>query len=182
MFAISASLALAVFAYVSSTYGRTDLTVITVPERRSLYVEVVMPYPSEQGPLAHYTEHLAWLNAVGGAARAADRHTNAWTNAYAIGYWLTGRPDDLPDLLGTLAGVFDPLDLPPSFAEEERNIILREYNYRMSSNKDAQAADELEAFLYQGNGLAASIIGTPEQIMALDYDTAREFHALERPA
>lgn len=149
----------------------------SIPDEPEISVEVVLPYSPSQGPLAHYTEHLAWLNAVGGFARAADRHSNAWTNANAVGYWLSGRPDDLPDLLQTLKGVFDPLDLSPLFAAEERNIILREYDYRMSGNTDAQAADALDAFLYQGNGLAASIIGTPEQIMALDYAAAREFHA-----
>jgi hypothetical protein len=172
------SAALSATVYLGFAQLHNDVSVITVPERRSLYVEVVMPYPSEQGPLAHYTEHLAWLNAVGGTARATDRHTNAWTNPYAVGYWLSGRPDDLPDLLGTLAGVFDPLNLPPSFAEDERKIILREYEYRMVNNPDAHAHEAMDAFLYQGNGIAASIIGTPEQIMALDYDTAREFHAL----
>ncbi|MFN3661898.1 M16 family metallopeptidase [Yoonia sp.] len=137
----------------------------------------MFPYPSGQGPRAHYTEHLAWLNAVGGNARAADRHTNAWTNAYVVGYWLSDRPDDLPDLLETLAGVFDPLDLPPSFAAEERNIILREYEYRMAGNTDAHAAEAMDAFLYQGHGLAASIIGSREQIMALTYGAARDLHA-----
>lgn len=171
------SLAFILTSQVLSSQKRNSVFFVPVSEIPSLHVEVILPYPAHQGPLAHYTEHLAWLNAVGGAARAADRHTNAWTNAYAVGYWLTGRPDDLPDLLATLAGVFDPLDLSPSFAAEERNIILREYDYRMSVNTDAQAADALDAFLYQGNGLAASIIGTPEQIMALDYDAAREFHA-----
>lgn len=161
----------------SSSQSRPHISVINAPKGASLHVEVTLPYPAHQGPLAHYTEHLAWLNAVGGAARAADRHTNAWTNAYAVGYWLSGRPDDLPDLLQTLKGVFDPFDLPPSFAAEERDIILREYDYRMSGNTDAQAAEAVDAFLYQDNGLAASIIGSPEQIMALDYDAAREFHA-----
>lgn len=147
------------------------------PERPTINVDVVFPYPSGQGPLAHYTEHLAWLNAVGGSARAADRHSNAWTSSQAVGYWLSGRPDALPDLLQTLAGVFDPIDLRQDFAEEERNIILREYDFRMVNNPDAQAHEAMDAFLYQGNGIAASIIGTPEQIMALDYDVAREFHA-----
>lgn len=171
------SLAFILTFQVFNSQKRSSFFVLPVSESSSLHVDVILPYPSAQGPLAHYTEHLAWLNAVGGAARAADRHTNAWTNANAVGYWLTGRPDDLPDLLQTLKGVFDPLDLSPLFAAEERNIILREYDYRMSGNTDAQAAEALDAFLYQGNGLAASIVGTPEQIMALDYDAAREFHA-----
>jgi len=149
----------------------------STPDRPTIHVEVIFAYPAGQGPLAHYAEHLAWLSAVGGSARAVNRHSNAWTSSQAVGYWLSGRPDDLPDLLGTLAGVFDPLDLPPSFAEEERNIILREYDYRMVNNPDAQAHEAMDAFLYQGNGIAASIIGTPEQIMALDYDAARAFHA-----
>lgn len=148
----------------------------SIPDRPEITVEVVLPYSPGQGPLAHYSEHLAWLNAVGGSARAADLHSNAWTSSQAIGYWRSGRPDDLPDVLGTLAGVFDPLDLPTSFAEEERNIILREYDYRMVNNPDAQAHEAMDAFLYQGNSIAASIIGTPEQIMALDYDAARDFH------
>ena len=37
-------------------------------------------------------------------------------------------------------GVFDPIDLPRAFAEKERDIILREYEFRMVDNPDAQAA------------------------------------------
>lgn len=124
----------------------------------------------------HYTEHLAWLNAMGGE-RAADRHSNAWVTDVAVGYWLAGAPEDLPDLLETLKGVFDPIDLPRDFAEEERSILLREYEFRMADNPDAAAAEEMEAFLYQGNAIAASPTGTPEDIMALDYDAARAIHA-----
>lgn len=126
--------------------------------------------------LLHYTEHLAWLNAVGGE-RAADRHSNAWTSDTAVGYWLSGAPEDLPELLETLKGVFAPIDLPPDFAEQERDIVLREYEYRMTNNPDAQAAEAMEVFLYEGNAIAASPVGTLEEIMALDYDDARAVHA-----
>ncbi len=169
--------AVLIFFWLYTSSRDAEAIVSRIPERPNISVEVVFPYPAGEGPLAHYTEHLAWLNAVGGSARAADRHSNAWTNSQAVGYWLSGRADDLPELLGALAGVFDPLDLPPSFAEEERNIILREYEYRMMNNPDAQAHEAMDAFLYQGNGISASIFGTPEQIMALDYDAARAFHA-----
>ena len=46
----------------------------------------------------------------------------------------------------------------------------------MAGNTDAQAAEAMDAFLYQGNGLAASLIGTPAQILSLEYDAARDFH------
>ncbi len=168
---------LAAAIYARASQLPRNVVIVADTDRPVVDLMIVLPYPSGQGPLAHYTEHLAWLNAVGGAARAADRHSNAWTNAHAVGYWLSGDPADLPDLVQTLARVFDPLDLPVSFAMEEREIILREYDFRMAGNPDAQAEVSMDAFLYEGNGLAASLIGTPGQIMALDYDAARAFHA-----
>lgn len=142
----------------------------------SIAAHVVFPNANASAVALHYTEHLAWLNALGGE-READRHSNAWTSDIAVGYWLSGAPEDLPELLETLEGVFDPIDLPREFADQERDIVLREYEFRMANNQDAQAAEVMEAFLYEGNAISASPIGTPEEIMALDYDEARAVHA-----
>lgn len=155
-----------------------NVFVVPADGQPMIRVEVTFPYPSDQGPLAHYTEHLTWMNAVGTADRTADHHTNAWTNSYTIGYWLTGSSADLPVLLRNLSAVFDPINLPADFAAQERDIVLREYDYRMADNPDAQAAVDLAAFLYDGNAIAGSVIGTPQQIMALDVDKARAFHAM----
>ncbi len=142
-----------------------------------LHLQIMVSIVGDYGPLAHYTEHLAWLSNIGKDSRPEDRDSNAWTNDYAVGYWLSGPPEDLPDMLRRLKVVFDPIDLPPEFAETERDIILREYDWRMANNSDAQAAEEMEAFLYEGNAIAASVIGTPDQIKALTYDDAKAFHA-----
>lgn len=49
--------------------------------------------PNKENPLlAHYTEHLAWLPNIGKDSRPEDRDSNAWTNDYAVGYWLSGPP------------------------------------------------------------------------------------------
>jgi hypothetical protein len=80
----------------------------------------------------HYTEHLTWLPNIGKNSRPEGRDTNAWTNDYAVGYWLSGPPEDLPDMLRRLKVVFDPIDLPQAFAETERDIILREYDLRVA--------------------------------------------------
>jgi len=149
--------------------------VIEAPDDR-IAAHVVIPNANASAVALHYAEHLAWFNAVGGE-RAADWHSNAWTSDTAVGYWLSGAPEDLPGLLETLKGVFDPIDLPREFAEQERNIVLREYEFRMVNNPDPQAAEAMEGFLYEGNAIAVSPIGTPEQIMALDYDEARAVHA-----
>ncbi|AWB47195.1 hypothetical protein HYN69_00570 [Gemmobacter aquarius] len=138
---------------------------------------VVLPYPDGNGPRAHYVEHLAWLPNIGKDSRPEDRDSNAWTNRFAVGYWLAGPPGDLTDMLRRLKGVFDPIDLPRNMAESERDVILREYDLRVGNNPDARAAEEMEAFLYEGNAIAASVIGTPEQIRAQTYDDARAFHA-----
>lgn len=142
----------------------------------SIAAHVVFPNANASAVALHYAEHLTWLNAIGGE-RSADRHSNAWTSDTAVGYWLSGAPEDLPELLETLEGVFDPIDLPREFADQERDIVLREYEFRMANNQDAQAAEVMEAFLYEGNAISASSIGTPEEIMALDYDDARAVHA-----
>lgn len=150
--------------------------VVPRPDSYRITAYLIVPQVTSPAGLAHYTEHLAWLNAVGGE-RAADRHSNAWTSSYAVGYWLSGAPGDLPEMLETLSGVFDPIDLPRSFADEERDILLREYEFRMADKPDVQAAVALDSYLYQDNAFADSPIGTPDQIRALDYDAARALHA-----
>jgi len=141
-----------------------------------ILAEVVVDAGSANPVLAHYTEHLAWLPNIGMGSRPEDRNSNAWMNDYAVGYWLSGPSEDLTEKLRQLAVVFDPIDLPREMAETERDILLREYDWWMASNPDAQAAEDMEAFLYDGNAIAASVIGTPDEIRALSYDEAKAFH------
>jgi len=150
---------------------------VRITDQKKLEAHAIISYPPTHGPLAHYTEHLAWLPNIGKNSRPEDRDSNAWTNDYAVGYWLSGPPEDLPDMLRRLKVVFDPINLPQEFADTERDIILREYDWRMANNPDAKATEEMEAFLYDGNAIAASVIGTPDQIKALTYDDAKAFHA-----
>jgi predicted Zn-dependent peptidase len=159
-----------------------QLWLVKQNDRPEIYFAVVVPAATEKGPLAHYTEHLAWLPNIGKNSRPEDLDSNAWTNDYAVGYWLSGPPEDLPDMLRRLKVVFDPIDLPQEFAETERDIVLREYDLRMANNPDAQAAEAMEAFLYEGNAIAASVIGTPTEIKAVTFDDAKAFHdATHRP-
>jgi hypothetical protein len=154
-----------------------DVHLVPQHESNTVVLTLLLPEGAGGQVLAHYTEHLAWLPNIGRNSRPEDRDSNAWTNDYAVGYWLSGPPEDLPDMLRQLKVVFDPIDLPQEFAETERDIILREYDWRIANNPDAQAAEEMDAFLYDGNTIAASVIGTPEQIKALTYDDAKAFQA-----
>src|SRR3989338_4442777 len=154
-----------------------DVHLVPQHESNTVVLTLLLPEGAGGQVLAHYTERLAWLPNIGRNSRPEDRDSNAWTNDYAVGYWLSGPPEDLPDMLRQLKVVFDPIDLPQEFAETERDIILREYDWRIANNPDAQAAEEMDAFLYDGNTIAASVIGTPEQIKALTYDDAKAFQA-----
>ncbi|PTV96894.1 putative Zn-dependent peptidase [Rhodobacter aestuarii] len=157
--------------------GSSSAVKFVAHNNESGQVHFLIVYPQHRPILAHYTEHLAWLPNIGKNSRPEDRGSNAWTNDFAVGYWLSGPPEDLTDMLRRLQVVFDPIDLPQELAETERDVMLREYDWRMANNPDTQAAEEMEAFLYKGNAIAASVIGTPDQIKALTYDAARAFHA-----
>ncbi|XGA81654.1 insulinase family protein [Halomonas sp. CH40] len=146
-------------------------------ESQKVQAHVIIRHENPASGLAHYVEHLAWLNTVGAKQRSADRHSNAWTNPYAVGYWLSGNPDELSDILQTLSGLFEPLEIPAEFAEEERDIVLREYESRTVDKPDAQAAEAMNVFLYAGNTLASSVLGTPDDIRGFSYDGARALHA-----
>lgn len=164
------------FAFGAGNLPDRSVYVVTDETAGDVTAHLVFPNDQSAPGLAHYTEHLAWLNAVSGAQRSADRHSNAWTTDTAVGYWLAGPPEDLPALIETLSRVFAPIDLPLSFAAEERDIVLREYELRMTGDPAARATEALNAFVYAGTDLAVSVIGTPDEIRALTYDAAREMH------
>jgi hypothetical protein len=151
--------------------------------RAEVILRIARPFdPDEQVGLAHYAEHLAWYSAIGEEARGPDRHSGAWTSHRAVFYSLSGKPEDLAALTATLARVFDPITLDPNFAEEEREIIQREYQAMFAKDISRRADEALSEVLHAGTLLAPSIIGAPAQIDALDYDTARVWHrATHRP-
>ena len=163
--------------YISVIYfPRAEYVLLLNRNESDVKVLVLFPNENTFSGLAHYTEHLTWFNKNESTLRV-DFLSNAWTNRYAVGYWLSGQPEDLPDILSQLKGVMDPLDLPETFALEERDIVLREYDFRIADNPIAQAAEAMNTFLLADNSIAASVIGTPDDIMAFTYDQAKALHA-----
>lgn len=152
-----------------------DIRIIDSPDSGNVTAYIVLnlsAYPSEPEGLAHYTEHLVWQNVFGGESSDAVLHSNAWTNVRTSGYWLSGPREKLPELLKDLSGVFDPLVVAAEFADGERDILVREYERRLLDNTDGQASVDMNRFLYEGNAIAASVIGTPDSINALTYGDA----------
>ena len=126
--------------------------------------------------LAHYLEHLAWLNTQDGQPGDYERHSNAWTTHFATGYWLSGAREDFADNVARLAGIFRFLDLDPDFMQEERDIIQREYESRIGRNPGLNVMQRLTSELYAGSGLARSVIGRPGEIGQYSIDDVIALH------
>ncbi len=134
-----------------------------------------MDNPYAQG-LAHYLEHLAWLNTLDKVSPDYDRESNAWANKFVTGYWLAGPIEKLPVNLMQLFKVFDPLHGDPAFMADERKIILREYDFRMGENIWKDVDTDIRTALFGDHPLARSVIGTPQDIAEFPLSDARALH------
>jgi predicted Zn-dependent peptidase len=145
--------------------------------RVALYIVVGLdPVHDFSDGLAHYTEHLVWNNISKAGAIKADQHSNAWTNHATIGYWLSGSKDDFPMMLKQLSSLFEPISVTQAFAKEEANIVLRERDFRIGNNVDADARIQMNKFLYKGNPLALTVIGDSKAIGKMNLNQAKALH------
>ncbi|WP_404400438.1 M16 family metallopeptidase [Pelagibacterium halotolerans] len=132
--------------------------------------------PGTEG-LAHYVEHLAWLNATDPTRGDFAVHSNASTTSIDTAYWLEGPTGELDEMVATLAGVLEPFSLDEPFMIEERDIVLHEYTYSMSEDPYAPIMDDFARREHANGPLARSVIGTPEDIAAFSLAEARALHS-----
>lgn len=131
--------------------------------------------PHDEG-LAHYIEHLAWLSAFGASADPKARHSNAWTNHFTTGYYQVTEPPGLQATLRRLISVADPIVLDAQFAREERDIVLREYDFRIVGRPLYPVHRDMDRLLYGSGTFSRSVIGDPAIIATYALDTARAYH------
>lgn len=145
-----------------------------------LRATVLFPYGEAHNPfaegLAHYVEHLAWLNMTQNDPSAGVSHSNAWTSHRAMAYWLQADRNTLPAQLENLLKLTEPITLDRKFALEERLILQREYDYRYAERVLAPVYEKLHRVLYEDQGLGRSVIGTKEEIGQFSLEQARMFH------
>ncbi len=158
--------------------------VYLVEDAESKRARVDLIFPSGEvdhsGPegLAHYVEHLAWINAFGDKAKDGKglRHSNAWTSRFATGYFLTGAEADLPAMLARLANLSAPIDLERAATERERKIVLREFFERTSERPRLVLWNEIENALYKDTPLARRPVGRAETIALYTSEAALKLH------
>jgi len=155
---------------------------ILIPNRDINHVELYLVFPNGEAKnpydegLAHYVEHLAWLSAFGNASNRLDRHANAWTTRFSTGYSNSSSLNHLRRSLRILTSVAKPLKVEPDFALEERDIVLREYDFRVSERPLFSITREMDLSLYGQGGLGRSLIGRPSEITEYSLDDARALH------
>lgn len=161
------------------TFGR----VIAIPDEGAGDVSVYLIFPKGEAHnpynegLAHYVEHLAWLNAFDDdASDHSHRHSNAWTNKVSTGYWASGESGNLSPIISNLITVSVPLSVDAKFAEEERDIVLREYDYRLAERPTLDVYQDIRKIIYQNGSFARSVTGTKDEIAEFDLQTARDLH------
>jgi len=128
--------------------------------------------------LAHYLEHLMFWHAdnVKGEPIHA-REGNAWVNGMVTSYYNRGEVADLDDMMTFAQRIFSQPKLPRTFMLGERDVVEREYDYRVAENPDWRVFTQLRKQLYDGHPISRSVIGTPESIESLTLAHASEFHA-----
>ena len=146
----------------------------------SVFVYLVFPSGEAQNGfdegLAHYVEHLAWLSALGDGQDRSKRHSNAWTTHLSTGYWLSADADSLNSALRDLVAVANPFSVEPRFASEERNVVLREYDYRVKEQALYSVFRDMDRTIYGNGALARSVIGQPEVIADYSLEKAKALH------
>jgi predicted Zn-dependent peptidase len=158
----------------------SEVTLIRNPNIEDIFLYLVFPSGEasnnfDEG-LAHYVEHLAWLSAFGSDQNERMRHSNAWTNHFSTGYWHKTVDDDLHRALRALMGVATPLSVEDDFALEERDIVLREYDYRVAERPLYSVFRDMDQTLYGDGALARSVIGEPEVISDYSLGDAVSLH------
>lgn len=126
--------------------------------------------------LAHYLEHLMFWHADNVSNRTFhNRGGNAWVNGIVTNYYNEGGKDDLDDLFTFAGRLLTPLSLDEKFMRDEKKIVSREYDLRVSENSKWQVREQINRALYGANPVGRSLIGTPDSIAALNLEQVDQF-------
>ena len=132
---------------------------------------------------SHFLEHLVFKGSAGLSARevslafdAMGGDTNAFTTKEYTAFHARVLGDDLAAAFAMLAELVEAPALDEEDLELEREVIADELALAIE-DADELCADELYEGLFVGHRMASSIIGSREQIAAMDRETVAGFHA-----
>lgn len=158
-----------------------NVYVIYDPEAWDFHVALAYHRGEADNPytdgLAHYVEHLAWLNVFEGSGAEASRHSNAWTSATTTLYWQQVDYPDLVEAVQRLVRTAEPLTLSADFMREEIGIIQREYDQTVRGNAFNTTVTRELIDLAGDTPLATNVIGSKWSISKFTPEDAAKLHA-----
>lgn len=155
--------------------------VLFIPDdtENNVFAYLVFPYGEARNPMAqgllHYVEHLAYTNLTLGDDKRPV-HSNAWTNLHTTGYWTMAPAQSLAANLRSLISVADPLQAADDFAASERDIIVREYEYRVAEQALYPIQRGMTRLLHDDGPLGRSVIGDRDEITSYTLQMAVALH------
>ena len=144
-------------------------------EARLIFQNGELDNPYAEG-LAHYVEHLAWLNVTQSKDFEALRHSNAWTNLTSTAYVTHSSETWLTKELQRLIEVSTPFTLAERFMLEERDIILREYEASVAENPYFEIEQNINKAIYPSSPCARSVLESPTEIEDFSLINAKKLH------
>ncbi|MGI9481248.1 MAG: insulinase family protein [Hyphomicrobiales bacterium] len=82
----------------------------------------------------------------------------------------------MKDFFTFVRKLLSPPQLERKFMEEEKEIVVREYDYRKAENPDQRAWRAMSKELYGDHPCARSVVGTPQSIRSFTLLSAKQFH------
>ncbi len=129
----------------------------------------------EGGP--HYLEHLVYWHANKDISKKYSYKRNgAWINGHATHFVRAAPSADLSETLGFVKKVFSQPKLDQQFMIEERAIVEREFDLRLSENPFSEVFKKLNTKFFGVHPLSRSVSGTISSIRANTPAALFDFH------
>ncbi len=163
---------------LSEEYALKHVYYVEDPKAQNLFGKLVIPFgeahmTGDEG-IAHYLEHLVASNAFPSDGEKFEHDYNATTSNFLTNYFMDS--DESDRVLSYLSSVFAPIDLDQSFMEEERDIVMNEYQFRFAENSFLPIYQAAQDILFVEGPLTRITIGTPQDIESLTPERAIEIH------
>ncbi len=137
--------------------------------------------------LAHYLEHLMFLGRSGEHSENqslffAAGQTNAFTSMLATSYYQSvpakaeSIGPDLEQLFQLFSERLAKIEPPLKAADRERNVVLQEFNFRLSDSFRVRFNNAVNARLLPGHPFSQAVIGSKDDIAAYTVERAQAFH------
>jgi len=147
-----------------------------------VYIDAGSRYETaETNGAAHFLEHMAFK---GSSKRAKSQleleienmggHLNAYTSREQTVYYAKVFKKDVPKALDILSDILIRPNLDQSAIENERDVILREYQ-EVNKIPEEVIFDHLHETAYQGTGLGYTILGPQENIRRLTKKNLQDY-------